>query len=173
MFYWHPILILYPQYHEAGEQWLLRAPLRIGGARGDRLPRACTHHRKRISHTARRPSEPRSSRDDQAGGAAVCQELARALCDELALGGGDSRTPMHDQALATDAAGLGCDRAHEVDAGLEARVTLARSERGLDGAPHCRIQDRHRVTAMHNANGVVKELTWLTDEDCSPLLGLR
>src|ERR1700704_5997429 len=100
------------------------------------------------------------------------EELAGFLRDELALGGGDPSTTVQDRAKAADAAGLLGDRAHEIDACLEARVPLAGCERAVDRAAHRRIQDCHRKTTMDNADRVVEELARLRDEYRSPLFDL-
>ena len=80
------------------------------------------------------PNVPRSSgrvvklitANDQARRRPVGKQLA-ALVDDASLGGCDARTPVDDDPLAPDHAGVGCDRTDEVRLHLERRVADAGS----------------------------------------------
>src|SRR5437868_2420057 len=106
---------------------------------------------------------------DQAGRRSVRQQLARPFGYELALGGRDAVTPVHQSALAANRAGVSRDRPDEVHLRLERRVPLAGQQRRVDRAAHRRIEEGHRVAAMHRADRVVEELSRLAVEDRAAL----
>src|SRR5690242_8953282 len=97
------------------------------------------------------------------------EQLAGLDGDQLAFGGGDGRAAMQYQALRPHTTGVERDRPHEVRLQLEGRVALADAKRRLHCAAHRRVEERHRVSAMHDADRVVEVLGGLAFEDRSTL----
>src|SRR5207245_10666011 len=107
---------------------------------------------------------------DKTGGRAVGQQLAAGLGDHASLGGRDRLPTMDDLPLAGAPPAAGRYGPHEVDLGLDCRVADSGGQRGVDGATHCRFEQRHGQAPMDDPDRVVDILPRPASADGHPPL---